>query len=251
MKRLPAFLVLAAAMAMALQAQAAEDDCIADDFALGTVLYSDISPSIRYSRHCLVPQHDGELSIIVVAADTPIEVEASRGGSSLGDTVRWTHGTREPVTREVRFPVRAGQRIDVRVDPLVRGKERHGGYRLLATTQDDSDPGRFTSLALRNANGVDLGYDDLHRLMGVITLAPDQTLKVYVPNLGKHPRLHLGVDGVDPAQLIVGTIDVSTGEARTSPLADGTFAIPMLDPKGIVLWIASKSLVPVSFRIKD
>lgn len=130
-------------------------------------------------------------------------------------------------------------------------RERHGAYRLLAITTDSDDPNRFAALALMKDDGVTIKYEDARELMNVITIDPDQTRKFFLPYLGRHPVLRLGVDGVDPTQLMIGTIELSTGKVRMAELREGYFDVPMLDPKGMVLSIASKSEKPVSFKIKD
>lgn len=247
MKTLLSVLTLSASVLLGSHAQAASmsnEDCQSTDFASGAFLHGDFSSDTKYTQHCLIPQKDGTLVLSLMRADLPIDVKVTAGRSAL-------RVGGKAATREVAFPVRQGQRVDVRVDALVSGSSRQGTYALFASTDAVDNPNRFALASVFNPDTMKLypHYAEPGILEKPIPLNSNQMVTVYIPPVGVQPHLRFTPVGVAPEHLAVGIIELSTGKFTSVPYRDGYFRIPLTDPDGMLLSMGSKSLQPVRFTL--
>ena len=247
MKTFLSFALMGLGLALAGHAHAASlsnEECQTTDFSSGAFLHGDFSPDTKHTLHCLVPTKDGTMVLSLMQAGLPIDVKVTAGRSTLRIGGK-------AATREVIFPVRQDQRIDVRVDALVGGSERSGKYALFASTDAVDDPNRFALASVFNGDTMKLypQYAEPGILEHPITLMPNKMVSVYIPPIGVQPHLRFTPKGVKPEQLAVGIIELSTGKFTPVPYRDGHFHIPLTDPDGMLLSLGSKSLQSITFTL--
>lgn len=248
MKTFLSFALMGLGLALAGHAHAASlstEECQTTDFSSGAFLHGDFSPDTKHTLHCLMPTKDGTMVLSLMQAGLPIDVKVTAGRSTLRIGGK-------AATREVIFPVRQGQRIDVRVDALASGAQRQGTYALFASTDAVDDPNRFALASVFNGDTMKLypQYAEPGILEHPITLMPNKMVSVYIPPIGVQPHLRFTLGkGARPERLAVGIIELSTGKFTPVAYRDGYFHIPLTDPDGMVLSLGSKSLQPLTFSL--
>ncbi len=247
MKTFLSFALMGLGLALAGHAHAASlstEDCQTTDFSSGAFLHGDFSTDTKHTLHCLMPTKDGTMVLSLMQAGLPIDVKVTAGRSTLRIGGK-------AATREVTFPVRQLQRIDVRVDALASGAQRQGTYALFASTDAVDDPNRFALASVFNPDTMKLypQYAEPGILEKPISLNSNQMVTVYIPPVGVQPHLRFTPVGVAPEHLAVGLIELSTGKFTSVPYRDGYFRIPLTDPDGMLLSMGSKSLQPVRFTL--
>lgn len=230
-------------------AMASEDCASGAPLDTGILLHSNISDHIKYSIHCIVARKDGAIAIVMLGADSPVGITARKGGRVVGTNFESQGGQKVPVSREIVIDVKLGDRIDLRVDPLTRSSERQGHYRLLASHAQLDDPQLFSISKVFDLDTTKPRYTDPQAILQTISLGKSKMASFYFPNVGAQPNLRFAVVGLDPAKVMVSTIQLSNGQQQTVVAQNGYFHIPAVDSEGMILTLGNKSPGPIQFKL--